>query len=607
MSDENKNEEDITKNEQVEFLLDEFSNNVAGLKAFNQCISLGDVLGDKKNRLICIDVDNNLKVFNGEVIEDENSLNNFLPVSGIVTYFSYDKENSQKYPYLAVASGYHLYIYKYLKGIKKIPIPEQVTNSVEQYIYDLMAMGEIKANQCLEKLENFSEKWNKKKDNFKDIIGEADKKVLENKNEPLSNMTQELLNLQDDKAKLNFLEENCNKIIRTYNYITALSSIYENDSEKDSSSYLIVGSENNHIFIINPSENKIISKGKLPGTPFLIVSDGVYNSEHKILVADRYCYIYILKETKIEKRIVLSHPIVSMLYSENRIYIGTISKQYMSLKESGSLDFSIVQPNIITCMEMANRQNGEILILIATKDSELRIYDKKKLCHVLQIGDNIFGMKFGKLGVKEDCLILCTYSGALLAKSFNPDIRAETLKIKKKDSNEKNLKIEVPKKPPLFRDLVQKEKDSKNEMQKKFITDLMKIKYRAMDTYVKILQKGNIPQNFSEAKNMKISASLEGLGPNFKLNINFINSGKKPIYGAILMLEFNRKIFAFKQESIQLGILMPNIQMSYSMRFRNINENGASGNIKLIIIDRNEVVPLIQTNIKVPVSELDIL
>ena len=204
MADENKNEEKKKINPE-EFLLDEFSNNVAGLKAFNQCISLGDVLNDKKNRLICIDVNNNLKVFNGEVIEDENSLNNFLPVSGIVTYFSYDKENSQKYPYLAVASGYHLYIYKYLKGIKKIPIPEQITNSVEQYIYDLMAMGEIKANQCLDKLELLSERWNKKKDNFKDIIGEGDKIVLEYKNEPLSNMTQELLNLEDDKAKFKFL------------------------------------------------------------------------------------------------------------------------------------------------------------------------------------------------------------------------------------------------------------------------------------------------------------------------------------------------------------------------------------------------------------------
>ena len=606
MTEEKQKEEGINK-EQGELLLDEFSNNVAGLKAFNQCISLEDVLNDKKNRLICIDVHNNLKVFNGEVIEDENSLNNFLPVSGIVTYYSYDKENSQKYPYLAVASGYHLYIYKFLKGIKKIPIPEQITNSVEQYIYDLMAMGEIKASQCLEKLELFSEKWHKKKENFKEIIGEVDKKVLENKNEPLSNMTQELLNLEYDKDKINFLEENCNKIIKTYNYITALSSIYENDTEKDSSSYIIVGSENNYIFIINPSENKIISKGKLPGTPFIILSDGIYSGEHKIIVADRFCNIYILKKTKIEKKIILSHPIVSMLYSDNRIYLGTISKQYISLKENGSLEFSIVQPNIITCMELAKRENGEILILIATKDAELRIYDKKKLCYVLQIGDNIFGMKFGKLGIKEDCLILCTYNGALLAKSFNPEIKAGNLKVKKKESKEDNLKIEVPKKPPMYRDFVQREKESKNEIQKKFITDLMKIKYKAMDTYVKILKKGNIPQNFNDSKNLKISASLEGLGPNFKLNIIFNNYSKKPLYGAVLMLEFNRKIFAFKQESIQLGILMPNIPMSYSLRFKNINENGASGNIKLVIVDKNEVVPLIQTNIKVPVSELDIL
>ena len=64
-------------------LLDEFNNNVAGIKAFNQCISLGNVLNDKKNRLICIDVNNHLKVFNGEIIEDENSLKNMH-----VIYFS---------------------------------------------------------------------------------------------------------------------------------------------------------------------------------------------------------------------------------------------------------------------------------------------------------------------------------------------------------------------------------------------------------------------------------------------------------------------------------------------------------------------------------------
>ena len=55
-------------------------------------------------------------------------------------------------------------------------------------------------------------------------------------------------------------------------------------------------------------------------------------------------------------------------------------------------------------------------------------------------------MKFGKLGIKEDCLILCTYNGALLAKSFNPEIKAGNLKVKKKESKEyvkNNLYYEV--------------------------------------------------------------------------------------------------------------------------------------------------------------------
>ena len=593
-------------------LFDEFSNNVAGLKAFNQCISLGNVLNDKKNRLICIDVNNYLKVFNGEVIEDENPLNNMLPVSGIVTYFSIDKDTNTKFPYLAVATGIHLYIYKFLKGIKKIPIPDQNPNSVEQYIYDLLSMGEISPKQCLEKLEKFAERFAKKKDeeNYEDIIGNIeDKKILDNKNEGLSNMTLELFNLPDDNSKIEFLEKNCNNKIKIYNYITILSSIAQIEGDPEPDSYLIVGTENSSLFVINPSENKIIDKGVLPGVPFLISTSGGYMAEHKIIIADRGCNIYILKKTKVTKSIIVAQPMVNLLSSEKNIYIGTIGKNYIALKYNGSQEFSINQPNIITSMEIAQRELEEILILIATKDSELRIYCQKKLCYILKIGDNIFGMKFGTLGLRKECIIMCTYGGALLVKYFNQDIRVSSLKCKEsnnKSSNEK-VKIDVPKKPPLYRDLVQREKESKTEIQKKFITDLIRLKYKAMDTYVKILKKGNAPQNFSNSNNLKLSASLEGLGPNFKLNIIFNNTGKKPIYGAILTLDFNRKIYSFKKENIQLSIIMPNVPINYSLPFRNISENGSSGNIKLLVIIKNEIIPLIQTNIKVPVSELDIL
>ena len=594
-------------------LLDEFSNNVAGLKAFNQCISLGNVLNDQKNRLICIDVNNHLKVFNGEIIEDENPLKNMLPVSGIVTYFSKEKDSSIKYPYLAVASGIHIYIYKFLKGIKKIPVPDEIPNSIEQYIYDLFAMGEIDAKQCLEKLEKFVEKYYKKKENeeYEELVGKVeDEKILEHKNAALSNMTQELFNIEDEDSKIKFLENNCGCQIKIYNYITILSSIPKSDDlDIEADSYLIVGTENCSLFIIDPSENKIIGKGKLPGVPFLMNTRGGYNNNnHKIFIADRGTNIYILKKTDITKTIVVAQPIMNLLSSDKSIYIGTIGKNYIGMKFSGSQDFSIEQPNVITSMEIAEREINETLVLIATKDAELRIYNDKYLCHVIKIGDNIFGMKFGTFGTKKESIIMCTYGGALLVKYFNPDVKVKVLKIDEgnKDANE-NLKIDVPKKPGIYRDLVQREKESKSEIQKKFITDLIKIKYKAMDTYVKILKKGNAPQNFSNSSNLKISASLEGLGPNFKLNIIFNNSGKKPIYGAILTLDFNRKIYSFKKENIQLSVIMPNIPVNYSLPFRNISENGSSGNIKLLVIGKNEIIPLIQTNIKVPISELDIL
>jgi len=410
---------------------------------------------------------------------------------------------------------------------------------------------------------------------------------LEHKNAALSNMTQELFNIEDEDSKIKFLENNCGCQIKIYNYITILSSIPKSDDlDIEADSYLIVGTENCSLFIIDPSENKIIGKGKLPGVPFLMNTRGGYNNNnHKIFIADRGTNIYILKKTDITKTIVVAQPIMNLLSSDKSIYIGTIGKNYIGMKFSGSQDFSIEQPNVITSMEIAEREINETLVLIATKDAELRIYNDKYLCHVIKIGDNIFGMKFGTFGTKKESIIMCTYGGALLVKYFNPDVKVKVLKIDEgnKDANE-NLKIDVPKKPGIYRDLVQREKESKSEIQKKFITDLIKIKYKAMDTYVKILKKGNAPQNFSNSSNLKISASLEGLGPNFKLNIIFNNSGKKPIYGAMLTLDFNRKIYSFKKENIQLSIIMPNVPINYSLPFRNISENGSSGNIKLLVI-----------------------
>jgi hypothetical protein len=52
---------------------------------------------------------------------------------------------------------------------------------------------------------------------------------------------------------------------------------------------------------------------------------------------------------------------------------------------------------------------------------------------------------------------------------------------------------------------------------------------------------------------------------------------------------------------------MPHVPIKYALPFKNISENGSSGMIKIIIMDKFKNSPLIQTTIKIPVSESEML
>jgi len=51
---------------------------------------------------------------------------------------------------------------------------------------------------------------------------------------------------------------------------------------------------------------------------------------------------------------------------------------------------------------------------------------------------------------------------------------------------------------------------------------------------------------------------------------------------------------------------VPNVPINYTIKFRNISENGNAGNIKIILNEKSQTTPLISSLIKVPISEIDI-
>lgn len=127
-----------------------------------------------------------------------------------------------------------------------------------------------------------------------------------------------------------------------------------------------------------------------------------------------------------------------------------------------------------------------------------------------------------------------------------------------------------------------------------------------MDTFTKLIIKGHAPQNYSTTSGIKLNVSLQGIGPTFRMIIVVDNSGEEVINSVDLIVDYNKKIYDFPKESIQLGIIMPHVPTKYFLKFSNISENGVAGEVKIMIIDKSSTAPLIVNKVKVPISELDI-
>lgn len=140
-----------------------------------------------------------------------------------------------------------------------------------------------------------------------------------------------------------------------------------------------------------------------------------------------------------------------------------------------------------------------------------------------------------------------------------------------------------------------------------FQSDLVKLRHKTLDTYVKLLLRGYAPQNYNTTSKLKLAVSLQGLGPSFKLHLSLNNTGTEVINSVDLVMQYDRDVYSFEKDTIQLGFLMPNVNMKYVVRFRNFSETGSSGVIRVVAVDKGNTTPLIICNVKVPVSELELI
>ena len=71
--------------------IDAFTDNIAGIKAFNSCCVLADAMEDKEPRFICADITSKMRIFKKDALCSETKLQN-TPV-GLVSFFGSNPSN----------------------------------------------------------------------------------------------------------------------------------------------------------------------------------------------------------------------------------------------------------------------------------------------------------------------------------------------------------------------------------------------------------------------------------------------------------------------------------------------------------------------------------
>ena len=279
----------------------------------------------------------------------------------------------------------------------------------------------------------------------------------------LTTRSLELLSFNDEFSQSNYIFENKMESLVMYNYIVCMTTIKKiNEDQAEGVDYLIVGTEGKYVFVINGSEMKISTKFKIDGIPNAISAYGAFETDYRIYISCRNEIIYSIRNGEIQKTFLqVSSKILNLIRLEKALYVACMNSYFHSYNVTGKKVFSVKQPSEIFTFEKANlKQTRKLqLLLLGLRNGEVRLYNDKVLIGVCSIPETIFGMKFGKLGKLDECLVLLSDKGSIYVKSLEKSINLETLSYKKQFLEADETSLNVPKKTTLFLELMEREKE----------------------------------------------------------------------------------------------------------------------------------------------------
>ncbi|XP_032872788.1 Bardet-Biedl syndrome 1 protein, partial [Amblyraja radiata] len=389
--------------------------------------------------------------------------------------------------------------------------------------------------------------------------------------------------------------------------IACMAMLNKNMADEDAVGCLVVGTENMDVCILDPEAFTIQAKVGLPSVPVFLDVSGQFDVEFRIIVACRNGNIYIVRRDLRRPKhcIELNCQPVGLVRVNKNIVVGCGKETLHSYTQKGKKLWTVYLPApIMTMGLMDHKSKGFQAVLVALGNSEIHLYRDKNLINVTKTQDVVTSLCFGKYGREDGTLIMTTKGGGLLVK-----ILKRTAVFEEKDTSPgppvaQSIKLNVPKKTKLYVDQTLRERENAVAMHRTFQMDLCRLRLSAARAYAKALENSMAPVSTDLAEPLKLNATVQGIGPSFKLTLNVQNmSAARPVIDLLVSFLYDQSLYSIRRSFFKVPMLVPGLMYPIETFVQCLSDKGISDIIKVFVLRAGNAAPLLTAHINMPVSE----
>lgn len=555
---------------------------MANATAYSSCVATADLAGDSDWRLIVAGADKKMKVWSGTTLVSEHNL---LEVPVALCPF-YSETQVPRTPSLAVAAGTHVYIYRNLRPYYKFTVPNLEVDGKEIEVWESVRDNKLSVGDAFDELAN-----------------------MRDAGTVLTSRSLDLLTIEDGDEVAHrqeqFARANCEDPLVQQTSITCMSTIKKSLDEPDAVSSLYFGTEAGQLYILQPAGTEVRNKFQLSSPPVFVASTGLLDVDYRIVAACRDGHIYTVKNNEVSGLVIeLESQPCGLVRTAKNILVGCMNNVVHNFHVKGKKNYSLYMPASIQCMETLDivRARTVKCLIVSLSNGELRVYNEKHLVSVYHVSDTVHGLRFGRLGREDNALVVTTKGGSLQVKIMPRQANLEGSGANAGPPPEQDIPLAVPKKTKLYVEQTQREREQAVDMHRIFQRDLCKLRLSTARAYVKVLQDGQGPVSYGAGASVRLNATVQGLGPLFKIRVALQNTGSRPIYDVPLMLSA-APMYSLSRSQVHVPVLLPGLTHVNEVMVMCNDQNAGAGTVRVFVCNKNSALPIISAIVKMPLSE----